>query len=157
MSVDIAFLNNVLGEDYNRDWYYLCDLKKSCLQLKGHDTRCRWTIESLCEQAKDVSEGNLIGTNCKGVREEQYFKIPIERVMILHTLIGIDNQVIENLWILLTMTLRSNVQKKFVSEINLEILMKIYVQVSRRKGDVGQCIRSWNWNIERIQEGEKQQ
>ncbi len=40
----------------------------------------------------------LTGTNQKGVREESYFKIPVARVIwpILHTLIGIGNQILKS-------------------------------------------------------------
>ncbi len=68
-------------KDFNSDWCYLYDLNKSCWQLKGHDIGCPWTIEKLCEQAEKVSEGNLTVTNCKGVRDKPYFKIPIARVI----------------------------------------------------------------------------
>ncbi len=97
---DIAFLNLILGkEDFNGDWCYLCDLYKSKWQSKCHEDGNHWTLERLCIQARKVKEENLKGTKRHGVREEPYFKIPVERVIwpVLHTLIGIGNNILQNL------------------------------------------------------------
>ncbi len=81
LSGDIAFLKTILAkEDINGNWSYLCDLSKSCWQLKGHNTGFPWTIErreTICEQAMKVFQGNLTYTNCKGLKEELYFKFTL--------------------------------------------------------------------------------
>ncbi len=59
------------------------------LAIEERNKRCPWPIERLCEQAERVSEERMTGTNCKGIREEPYFKIPVVIVIwpILHSLI----------------------------------------------------------------------
>ncbi len=91
-------------------------------------------------------------TNCKGIREESYFKIPIERVIwpIKHTCIGIGNQI----------------QKIFVDIVNIDIEIKSPKEITLREqhGGLDKNIykvveeremwdnRLLNWKTERIQE-----
>ncbi len=70
LSGDIAVFNNILKkENYNGDWYCLCDWYISYWQIKGYDARFPWTIERLCEQAKKLSV-KTTWTNCRGVRKK---------------------------------------------------------------------------------------
>ncbi len=71
----------------------------------------------------------LCGTNQKGVREEPYFKIPVARITwpIFHTHIGIGNQILKNFVDIVDNEIEIKSPKKFVSESNLEILMRKYI------------------------------
>ena len=95
---DLKFLSMMLGkENFDSIWCILCQLRNVDWQKKGHKLGELWTLKTLIQQAKDVLEKGLEGIERKGVREQPYFKVPVERYVwpLLHMLIGIGNAILE--------------------------------------------------------------
>ena len=96
---DLAFLATILGkEGFSTAWCCWCDLIKAQWQEDGHELGTLWTYFRLCEQVQNVNDNNLKNTKMKGVKEDPYFKIPVERIIVpvLHAQIGICNLILKN-------------------------------------------------------------
>ena len=97
---DLKFLSMMLGkENFDTIWCYLCNLRNTQWQKKGHARGELWTLEALRTQAKKVLMQHLDGTARMGVREEPYFDIPVWRYIwpLLHMLIGLGNDILNYL------------------------------------------------------------
>ena len=95
---DLKFLSMMLGkEDFDSYWCYLCMLSHPDWQQKGYASGELWTLDKLKKQAEIAKTKD--GKERKGVREDPYFDIPVERFIwpILHTLIGIGNNILKYL------------------------------------------------------------
>ena len=96
---DLKFLSMMLGKvDFDSYWCYLCMLSHPDWQQKGYASDGElWTLDKLKKQAEIAKTKD--GKERKGVREDPYFDIPVERFIwpILHTLIGIGNNILKYL------------------------------------------------------------
>ena len=96
---DLKFLSMMLGkENFEGYWCILCKMCHPEWQQGGYDvSTLLWDIEQLKAQAENSNTAS--GTDRKGVREEPYFDIPVERYIwpVLHTLIGVGNGILNHL------------------------------------------------------------
>ena len=95
---DLKFLSMMLGkENFDSYWCYLCMLGHADWQKHGYTPGELWSLDKLKKQA-EISK-TASGTDRMGVLEVPYFDIPVERYIwpILHTLIGIGNNILKYL------------------------------------------------------------
>lgn len=95
---DLKFLSMMLGkENFDTGHCFQCQLYIDQWQHKIHNRGECWTINKINEQAR--MSDKLTGIARKGVREEAYFDVPVERYIwpILHILIGVGNAILDYL------------------------------------------------------------